>query len=241
MENWEIERENFIKICKDHPPYGSNGNRGQLITKACNDRWRRNMVLCIEKIIKNDTDDKFYSMGIFKYNWTVTTTYKIMKKEYYEYDITHDNVIIPNVLNGNIIQINDIIKAFKLHYTDFSDNIFYIQSVHDDILLKLLGEKYNFIPDDNILPYKKIGKTTLMEIRFQKLKLIVPHDINPIKMWEIQADKLTFVEEHMKKFLKPYNRKGEFFIDPNNTLITIVSEELKHLSTVHNILIQEKN
>jgi len=230
-EQWEIERdkikEAFIKFPKNQGkrnlPYVYN--RRFLLCNAANNKWKGDVIFSkIEHIINNDTPDSFYTKGILKYNWPIDKAHRIMKLDYYNYDVSHDNAVVSQVINETITHINDIITVFKTHYNDYSDSLLYVMTFSDDGVLR---------------PYKKVGKTSNTDERKREIKLVLPYDICKIKTWEIQYNKLRFVEKYIHKKIQKYNKRGEFFNDPNGDLITIISQELKHLSKEHNIYIKE--
>jgi hypothetical protein len=219
-EQWEIERDTITKAFDDHPPQRGikkDKHRHLRIVKDINNKWTdKRCIYKLEKLIKQP--NQHYIKGLLKYNWPIVTTFDIFTKRYFERDI--DGVIS----NNDITDINSIINIFREHYNDNSDCLFYVISFTDD------GLPYK---------YKKAGFSRKFISRRKQVKLLVPFEISNVKTWEIQSDKLIYVEDHIKRFLKPYHKNGEFFRDPNNVLIPLISEELNHLIKEHNIHIKE--
>lgn len=220
MEQWEIDRENILRAFNNNPPSPGikmDKDRYVRIAKEINNRWiDKRCIYKLEKLISQP--NLAYVRGLLKYNWPIYTTYDIFIKRYFERDI--DGVIT----DANSTDINSLISTFRVHYNDNSDCFLYMISFVDD------GEPYQ---------YKKIGFTRRIVSRKNYLKLAIPPDIASIKRWEIQSNQLWNVEDHIKKFLKPYHKKGEWFKDTDNILSDLINEELNKLKTKLGIHVRE--
>jgi len=223
-EQWEIERDSIINAFKQCPPQKGikdDKERYQKIAALTNFRYRdKRCIYMLQKLI--ECESPCYMMGLLKYNWPILTTFNASTKRYFEKDV--DNIIINPLFKEDITDLKKLFELFRKHYKDYSDCLLYIMSISDDGIL---------------MPYKKIGFSRSIMTRKARISLELPYEISEIKKWEIESNRLLFIERHIHKILNPHRKNGEWFRDPNDTLISLIDKELKHIATDHNIYIKE--
>jgi hypothetical protein len=226
--DWEKERENILFLFKKYPDNtGQRKNeyyeRWGIISQELNYKWGKFTLPFLFQILSNDTSDLFYSKGLLKYNWPIDTIKRMIKNNYYERDT--DDVIKSKVLRGELTKINEVIRIFREHYSDSSNCHLYIFGVDDERM------------NHNLL---KIG----ISLELQRRENTVtrgqsPYDAILVAAWEIEFEKLKYVEtilhnkfRHLNKKFRNPNKKSEWFYDPDGSLIENVRNEINKLSFI---------
>ena len=201
-------------ILNDGKPY----ERHKEISRELNGKWGgKRQITYLHKILTNDTEDLFYTFGLLNYSWRLSTILNFHTKGLYSLDVNNDNIFIPQVFDGKLRHLPDIIKKITHYYNVINDSYIYILGIEDNNV---------------IFPVKKIGFTTDLKNRIKYIDALNGYNIVILALWEVQQGKESYVESQLHRKFNYLNKKYEWFNDPDGNLIEMVREEINTISDI---------
>lgn len=198
-------------------------DRTETFIKKHNMTQSKKDTLAIIKILKNDTDDLFFTKGFFFYHWPITTTIRFYNEKLYDIDYQGDNIIVSDATNNNtdITKIKDISNTIYKHY-----NI-------NKVFIYLIGFT-NYKKE--LEPIKKMGFTVVID---ERLNPIITNNYNDpfyVKIWSVDFKDKHKIETFLKTSVKDRKHRNEFFFDFNNDLVDVIDKKInffnEHLANI---------